>query len=125
MKTAEFFLPWPDKRLSPNSRHHWAQVARAKKAAKRTAHYTVLEAGIGKIDATAVNVKLSFYPPSKRHYDADNLIASHKAALDGIAEAIGVDDSKFIISATPHGPVEKNGMVKVLLSWEDASEVAA
>lgn len=125
MKTAELFLPWPDKRLSPNSRHHWAQVARAKKAAKRTAHYTVLEAGIGKINATAVNVKLSFYPPSKRHYDADNLIASHKAALDGIAEAIGVDDSKFIISATPHGPVEKNGMVKVSLSWEDAAEVAA
>lgn len=124
MKTAEIFLPWPDKRLSPNSRHHWAQVARAKKAAKRTAHYTVLEAGIGKIETTAVNVKLSFYPPSKRHYDADNLIASHKAALDGIAEAIGVDDSKFIISATPHGPVEQNGMVKVSLSWEDASEVA-
>ncbi|MDH2092688.1 endonuclease [Rhizobium pusense] len=125
MRTAEIFLPWPDKRLSPNSRYHWAQVARAKKAAKRTAHYTVLEAGIGKINATAINVKLSFYPPSKRHYDADNLIASHKAALDGISDAIGIDDRKFIISATPHGPVGKNGMVKVSLSWEDASEVAA
>lgn len=125
MRTAEIFLPWPDKRLSPNARYHWAQVARAKKAAKRTAHYLVLEAGIGKINATAINVKLSFYPPSKRHYDADNLIAAHKAALDGISDAIGIDDRKFIISATPHGPVEKNGMVKVSLSWEDASEVAA
>lgn len=125
MKTAEIFLPWPDKRLSPNARYHWAQVARAKKAAKRTAHHLVLEAGIGKINATAVNVKLSFYPPSKRHYDADNLIASHKAALDGISDAIGIDDSKFIISATPHGPVEKNGMVKVELAWEEAAEVTA
>ena len=125
MKTAKIFLPWPDKRLSPNARCHWQQVARAKKAAKRTAHYLVLEAGIGKINATAINVKLSFYPPSKRHYDVDNLIASHKAALDGISDAIGIDDRKFIISATPHGPVEKNGMVKVELAWEEADEVAA
>lgn len=122
---ATIFLPWPDKKLSPNGRFHWSKIARAKKAAKRTAHYLVLEAGIGKINATSVNVKLSFYPPSKRHYDADNLIASHKAALDGISDAIGVDDSKFIISATPHGPVEKNGMVKVELEWTPAEEVAA
>lgn len=122
---ATIFLPWPDKRLSPNGRYHWSKIARAKKAAKRTAHYLVLEAGIRKINATSVNVKLSFYPPSKRHYDADNLIASHKAALDGISDAIGVDDSKFIISATPHGPVEKNGMVKVELEWTPAEEVAA
>lgn len=122
---AIIFLPWPDKKLSPNGRFHWSKIARAKKAAKRTAHYLVLEAGIGKIDATSVNVKLSFYPPSKRQFDADNLIASHKAALDGISDAIGVDDSKFIISATPHGPVEKNGMVKVELEWTLAEEAAA
>lgn len=125
MTSATIFLPWPAKALSPNGRYHWSKIARAKKAAKRTAHCLVLEAGIGKINATSVIVKLSFYPPSKRHYDADNLIASHKAALDGISDAIGVDDSKFIISATPHGPVQKLGMVKVELEWAPATEVAA
>lgn len=117
MKTAELFLPWPDKRLSPNARVHWSSLARAKKTAKRTAYYTALEAGLGKIEATAIKVRLSFFPPSARRYDADNLIASMKAHLDGVSEAIGVDDSKFIISAAPRGPIEKNGLVKIELEW--------
>lgn len=114
---AEFFLPWPDRRLSPNARVHWASLARAKKAAKRAAYYTVLEAGVGKIEADSLSVRYSFFPPSRRAYDMDNLIASMKAAADGIAQAIGVDDSKWNIAVSPRGPVEKNGMVKVELEW--------
>lgn len=121
---ATITLPWPDQRLNPNSRKHWAQKARAKSSARKAAHYITLEAGIGKIKATSINVKLSFYPPTKRHYDADNLIASHKAALDGIADAIGVDDRHFVISAAPVGPVVKNGSVTVELEWA-AEEFAA
>lgn len=119
---AELFLPWPDRRLSPNSRQHWASLARAKKHAKQTAYYTALEAGIGKIEADAIRVRYSFFPPSRRAYDMDNLIASMKAAADGIAMAIGVDDSKWELAISPRGPVEKNGMVKVDIEW---IEVAA
>ena len=36
----------------------------------------------------------------ERRRDRDNAMASLKAALDGIAEALGVDDSRFIV-----GPV--------------------
>lgn len=124
MPTAELFLPWPDKRLSPNGRYHWAQVARAKKAAKRTAHYTALESGLGKIEADSLAVRYSFYPPSRRAYDLDNLVASMKAAADGIALAVGIDDSKWTLTIDPRGPVEKNGMVKVELEWQQ-TEVAA
>jgi crossover junction endodeoxyribonuclease RusA len=115
---AEIFLPWPDCRLSPNGRHHWAQVARAKKAAKRTAYYTTLEAGIGPIDADSILVRYSFYPPSRRAFDLDNMVASMKAAADGISKAIGIDDAKWNLAVSPHGPVEKNGMVKVELEWK-------
>lgn len=114
---AEFFLPWPDKRLSPNARGHWASLARAKKAAKRTAYYTVLEAGIGKIEADSLSVKYSFFPPDRRARDDDNILASLKAAADGIAMAIGIDDSKWAISIAPRGPIERAGMVKVQLEW--------
>lgn len=117
MRTAEFFLPWPDKRLSPNARQHWAQIARAKKAAKRTAYYTALEAGLGKIEATAIKVRLSFFPPDQRPRDTDNMIASMKAALDGVSQAIGVDDSKWTLEVSPRGPIEKHGMVKIELEW--------
>ncbi len=47
-------------------------------------------AGDGKIAA-----RITFYPPDKRHRDADNMVASIKSALDGIADALGVNDRRF------------------------------
>lgn len=38
---------------------------------------------------------IDFYPPSRRHYDDDNLIARFKSSRDGIAQALGVNDRKF------------------------------
>lgn len=116
---AELFLPWPDRRLSPNARVHWSSLARAKKAAKRTAYYTTLEAGIGKIVASSIAIKYSFFPPDRRARDADNMLSSCKAYQDGISQAIGVDDSKFQITISPRGPVEKAGMIKVELEWAE------
>lgn len=116
---AEIFLPWPDRRLSPNSRQHWASLARAKKSAKRTAYYTALEAGLGKIAAETITVRYSFYPPDRRTYDRDNLIARMKAGQDGIAAAIGVDDGLWVTEYDLMGPVEKNGMVKVDIEWNE------
>lgn len=117
MDSIKFFLPWPNKTLSPNSRVHWSALAKAKKKAKSDAYYLALEAGLGKIEADTVSVKLTFYPPSKRRYDSDNLLAQHKGAIDGISQAIGIDDSKFQITFGMAGVIEKNGMVKVELSW--------
>jgi crossover junction endodeoxyribonuclease RusA len=119
MKTAEFFLDWPVKTLSPNARQHWSRVASAKKAAKRNAYYSVLQAGIGKIDAVTITVKLSFFPPDARHRDTDNILSSCKASLDGVSEAIGIDDSRWNLVLEPRGPIEKNGMVKVKLEWKE------
>lgn len=116
---AEVFLPWPDKKLSPNARVHWAQLAKAKKNAKTTAFYCVKAAGIDRIEAESLSVRYSFFPPSRRAYDLDNLVASMKAAADGIAAAIGIDDSKWNIAISPRGPVEKNGMVKVDIEWNE------
>jgi len=116
---AEIFLPWPDKRLSPNARVHWSSLARAKKAAKRTAYYTTLEAGVGKIEADTVSVKYSFFPPDRRRRDADNMLSACKAYADGIAQAIGIDDSKWNIAIAARGAVERAGMVKVELEWAE------
>lgn len=119
MKTAEFFLDWPDKKLSPNARQHWARVASAKKTAKRNAYYAVLQSGLGKIAADTITVKLSFYPPDNRARDTDNMISSCKASLDGVSQAIGIDDSKWNLVITPRGPVQKHGMIKVELEWNE------
>ncbi len=94
-------LPWPDKRLSPNARQHWAVLAKVKKQARADAHILAtvalslkdkraIAAGDGKIP-----IEVRFYPPDNRHRDDDNAIASFKAARDGIADSIGVDDRRF------------------------------
>jgi hypothetical protein len=125
MTTAEIFLPWPDRRLSPNGRQHWAQIAHAKRAAKRTAYYAALEAGIGKIDADSLSVRLIFFPPDNRRRDIDNLLSSQKAALDGVAQAIGIDDSRWRIALELRSPIERAGMVKVELEWNERRGEAA
>lgn len=115
--TATLTLPWPDRRLSPNARVHWAALAKAKKAAKKVAYYTVEDADIGKIPSDRLLVRYSFFPPSNRRFDMDNLVASMKAYADGISDAVGIDDSAWTLCIAPLGPVEKNGMVKVELEW--------
>lgn len=117
MPDAKLFLPWPDKVLSPNARKHWTVVAKAKKKAKNDTYYAVLEQGIGKIEADRITVRVSFYPPNRHRYDDDNLVARSKAIFDGLALAIGVDDSKWELQLAPRGPIEKNGMLKIELAW--------
>lgn len=117
ISSAAFFLPWPDRRLNPNAREHWAIIASAKKKAKNQAYYLALEAGLGKINADALSVRYVFYPPSRREFDLDNALSSLKAAADGIALAVGIDDSKWAVAVSKAGAIEKGGMVKVELEW--------
>lgn len=106
--------------MSPNARVHWAKLAKAKKKARQLGYYVALASGLGKIDADKITVRYSFYPPSRRTYDKDNLIASMKAAQDGIAQAIGIDDGKWETDHELKGTIEKNGMVKIELEWSAA-----
>ncbi len=117
MTTATMSLPWPCKRLSPNARVHWSALAAAKKKAKEYAFYSA-RADLPAISGVSVKVRYTFCPPSKRRYDLDNLVASMKAAADGIAMAIKIDDSKWQIEVAPLGPVAPNGKVLVELEWQ-------
>ena len=118
-------LPWPSADLSPNARVHFMPHARAKKAAKNYA-WGMTKAAMGPLRIAAgswtgpIDVYLTFHPAMNRARDVDNLIASHKAALDGIAMALGVDDSTFRIMACM-GAIRKPAAVVVTLT---PSEVA-
>jgi len=52
-------------------------------------------------------VSMVFYPPDGRRRDVSNLHAAMKAALDGIASAMGVDDSTFLQHQQSAGHVVK------------------
>jgi crossover junction endodeoxyribonuclease RusA len=105
-------LPWPPKELSPNASIHWAQKAKKKKEYRTACWALTLEAkliapaGEGKIP-----IEITFYPPDKRHRDADNMVASIKSGLDGLADALKVNDKRFLPSF--HFKDEVAGMVKI------------
>lgn len=90
-------FPYPPKELNPNSRLHWAKLAAAKKTYRQVCWAIAKESGIKPIDGP-IAVHLTFYPPDKRHRDQDNMIASMKAGLDGLADAMQINDRKFKIS---------------------------
>lgn len=111
-------LGWPAKALNPNSRDHFMTVSRYKKAAKDTAYWAT-KAAIGRAEfphdgEAKVPFVITAYPPDKRGRDDDNLIAQMKAARDGIANALGVDDKFFDVRVQWAEPVA-NGKVTVLV----------
>lgn len=67
----------------------------------------VMIEGDGKID-----VHIVFYPPDKRRRDQDGMLSSCKAYLDGIADGLEVNDSRFRLHLDV-GDVVKGGQVRV------------
>jgi len=103
-------LPWPERVLWPNSRSHWAQLARARKRQRQEAAWRAKAAGLRRIAADGLHVALAFHPQTRRAFDLDNALAAMKAALDGIADVAGVDDSRWQLQIA-RGPVQRGGAV--------------
>lgn len=109
---------WPYRELSPNSRNHWAVTARAKRAYRTECWALVRQAKLAPIEWDGViYLHMTFVPPTRRRRDGDNLIASFKAGFDGIADALGVDDSRFCVFP-PVISDETGGHVVVRISQE-------
>ncbi len=111
-------LPWYPKELSPNARvHHWAVKARAADRYRNTCAWAARAQGLTLSDADEVVMTIEFRPPDKRKRDRDNMIASIKALQDGLMDAIGIDDSKFVVTYKI-GQVAKRGKVIVTIKGE-------
>ena len=78
-------LPWPQRILSPNARAHYMAVGKAKKALRAEWAWQAKAQGAGEIAAKSLTVALEFHKPSRRAMDMDNMLASCKAGLDGLA----------------------------------------
>jgi crossover junction endodeoxyribonuclease RusA len=106
-------LPWPPKELSPNATLHWAKKAKFKKMYRETCWALTLESKV-KINAVGkIPIEITFFPPDRRHRDADNMVASIKAGLDGVADALKVNDRQFLPTFIFSDEVK--GMVSVQL----------
>jgi len=100
MESFTVSLPIPPRQLSPNSRNHWRVKHRHSKAYRgkcRDAVLSLMAEGSVCMESDWSESKLvpTYFHKDKRRRDRDNLSAMLKAAYDGIAEALGVDDYGF------------------------------
>lgn len=120
----ELILPWPHKDLSPNGRVHWSAKARAaanaRSLAATMARYRAQHSGWPGIELPAgkLHLHVTFHPPTKRLPDDDNMLARFKPYRDGIADALGIDDKRFISHPLVSEEVRKGGQVVVRISEE-------
>ena len=113
-------FPWPPKELSPNYRGHWAPVYKRRKEYKEDCWILCKQAKLTKPEGDRILVAMKFFPPNNQRRDQDNMVASMKYALDGLAAAIGVDDSLFDISIEVSK--ELGGRVEVTVAgWESGN----
>lgn len=90
------------------------QRANAAKAYRTQAYWTVRAAGLQVPADGEVMLSVTFNPPDKRRRDLDGMFASAKSGLDGIADALAVNDYRFAFTIRRAEPV-KGGKVVVTL----------
>jgi crossover junction endodeoxyribonuclease RusA len=97
-------LPFPNAKLNPNRSKglHWAATSALRKSARAAAYamtrVTALGTpwyGIERRKSDTVPLVITFIQPDRRHRDRDNLLAACKPSLDGVAEALEINDSQF------------------------------
>lgn len=113
-------LPWPPKELSPNARVHFHVKARVTKDYRERAYWLAFKAVInqdcdfGPSPEVALLLDFTFHQPDKRRRDLDTMLSSVKAGIDGIADAIGVNDVRFEYALKRAEPV-KGGKVVIVI----------
>lgn len=90
-------LPFPDKVLNPNARVHWAKKHKASKKARESAYWATKEAKTKAPESELIRFVVRFYPPDNRRRDDDNLEGAFKPMRDGIADALRINDSRFMV----------------------------
>lgn len=100
-------LPWPPATLSGHAKGHWREKAAATKQHREWARLATLAAGPIQIPATGdIRIRIRFVPPDRKG-DRGNFPHRIKAGIDGIAQALGVNDARFLPSyefAEPRKP---------------------
>lgn len=115
----KIILPWPPAKLSPNARGHWGGKEISRKKYKTDCR---MLAGKRSFPDGKIALEITFCPPDARRRDLDNMLASIKAGLDGVAAAWGVDDNRFRMTIEIGEPV-RHGAVEIVLADTPQSAV--
>jgi crossover junction endodeoxyribonuclease RusA len=114
-------LPWPPSELSPNKRQHWTKKSAAVAKYRELCHQTALmQAYRQTLRAAPYRVTILFVAPDRRRYDVDNLLARLKSGLDGVCDALKINDVQFRTIVIRRAVGIKVGSVDVVIE-EDPS----
>lgn len=101
-------LPYPHKALWPNGRAHWAVKAREVKKHRQWAALAAKAVRL-RLGDSPIPVAITCCP--KRYGpapDRDGIVSAAKAYLDGIADALGINDRHFAAPTVTISP-ERTG----------------
>jgi hypothetical protein len=114
----ELVLPWPDRVLHPNSRPHWAVKAKAAKKARHQGKLYALECRWNRmvLPDGPLHLWIDGYPKDRRRRDADGLLSSLKPWIDGIADALGIDDRRFVPHPWVKSETRPGGEVRIRIT---------
>jgi crossover junction endodeoxyribonuclease RusA len=85
-----FEVMFPPRDLHPNSRKDRRYTTKTRQAFKLHCAAQARHGG-----AMGTHLTLTFCPPDNRRRDLDNMFAAMKYGIDGIADAMNIDDSEF------------------------------
>lgn len=91
-------LDFPPKDLFPNraSGKHWGSLYKLKSDYRESSTWLAKsQLGDWKHNGNQIVLTLAFHMPDKRWRDADNCLAAAKAGIDGLADALMVNDRIF------------------------------
>jgi crossover junction endodeoxyribonuclease RusA len=104
-------LAWFDPCLAPNrQKGGWRKKSAARKT-QRTYACLIASTIQNKPHGEVLAVNIVFHPPDRRKRDLDNCLAAMKGAMDGIADALQVDDRIFRPITIDFGKVTKGGKI--------------
>ena len=115
----QIIVPFPDSVLLPNRRagQPWQSTHAAKKTAHEAGKIAALQAAFGlpPLPPRNVDVTIVFTPPDRRKRDVDGMLSALKPTLDGIAEGLGIDDTRFNPIHLHRGEPMNGGKVTVII----------
>ena len=118
----EIVLGWPPSDLSPNKRLHWAKLATAKKEYRKNCLSASREqlkkySKLNNLPERLV-LEMTFIPPDRRSYDRDNLVARMKSGIDGLSDALRINDKRFNTVISTMDQDYLGGFVKIRILKE-------
>jgi crossover junction endodeoxyribonuclease RusA len=106
-------LPFPPASLSGHNKGHWHAKSGVVKKHREWAKLATLAACVPVPDEGDIRLSITFYPPDRRG-DRTNFPNRAKPLIDGIADALKVNDRRFLPSYHFAEPTKQARVVVVI-----------